>query len=448
MNPNARRVAAHQTRTATLSEKTYHYALLFVLFLIPAFPMPKDPFGYVSPAVFCALTYLLALKFLLGKRRFFWSQFAGTILVLYLIILLSDLSVALRISSFDETRFFFGRLIAFLVFLLFLGTDSRRGSNVLKPLLDVFCWSVFILAILILLESLRVISVGNETEYGRLYFGMRLPFRKATGLPMSDGKLGTILVPALLLLLLDNLTGLFRFSFRKIRFALILIGIVLSQSRSTWLGLAITLALSPFLLPHFRHKKLLFLLEILLLLLLLYTGSIERVFYGLMSEGIYQQTIFNRISSYRLAFDYFLCSPLLGVGHSEVYHLFRGKEMVIHNLFLDNLASTGIIGTLPLLLLFLVYFWQASRNYSHCIAARNDRDGLLSAWLILTMVHVFIELSLYRGFYNEYVQIYFSFLAILTYRLRVESKCVANSSDRLRRKHFSRNSSKDQVIIS
>ena len=405
---------------ATLPEKAYVYVLSVVLFLTPVFPMPKEDLGYLSPAVFCGLSYFLALKLILCNRRFFWSRFAKSVLVLYLILLLSDSSVALRFPSLDETSFLLGRAVSCAIFLLFLGARSRRDRDVLDLFLDVLCWSAAILSLLILLESVGILSVGNETEHGRIFFGMRVPFRKATGLPMSDGKLGTILGPALLLLLLDNLTGLLRLPFSKSRLALVLVGIALAQSRSTWLGLSVCFAVFPFLLPRLRWKKLVLLFELMIFAALIYTGIAEEVVYGLMSEGIYQETVYNRINSYKLAIDYFLSSPLFGVGHAEVYHLFHGREMVVHNMFLDNLASTGIVGTLPLIGLFICYFAQAYRSYSRSIVGKDDRHSLLATWLILCMLHVTIELNLYRGFYNEYVQVYFAFLAMVTYGLRTK----------------------------
>lgn len=77
------------------------------------------------------------------------------------------------------------------------------------------------------------------------------------------------------------------------------------------------------------------------------TGSsiFERLL-GLREDIAAQASSTDRLMLYRLAFDAFLDSPLIG---SAV--LLPGREEYPHNLFLESLMATGLAGTLPLVVL-------------------------------------------------------------------------------------------------
>ena len=60
--------------------------------------------------------------------------------------------------------------------------------------------------------------------------------------------------------------------------------------------------------------------------------------------------------------------------------------------------------------LYIIFFRTALRLYRD---ARSKEIRSLSIWITASMVHVFTELMLYRGFYSEYLPWYFAVLGIL-----------------------------------
>ena len=136
-------------------------------------------------------------------------------------------------------------------------------------------WSVglALLCLLIFLEGTGIISSGFERA-NRTFFGVTLPFRKATGVEMSDGKLGTMIVPLLWLLLLNSFQRyrIVPLPFRRWQIVLVGLAILIAQSRSTWLGVAVSGALLLLLLPGVRYKKMLYLIGLPFLLLVFLDG--------------------------------------------------------------------------------------------------------------------------------------------------------------------------------
>jgi O-antigen ligase len=194
-------------------------------------------------------------------------------------------------------------------------------------------------------------------------------------------------------------------------FATLLFGLALliSQSRSTFLGLGMSLLfLMIMLLKRKRDKVILVSLLILILSISFFSSNFLN---DLLGEGVYRANVFNRLKSFGIALQYFLNNPLIGVGHGNATYIVRNTVMVIHNQFLDQFASTGILGGIPLLILYGIFFKSAIKIYRDCQANTEIRG--FAIWIIATMIHSFIELMFYRGFYSEHLAWYFSILGIL-----------------------------------
>lgn len=273
-----------------------------------------------------------------------------------------------------------------------------------------------VVSILIILEGFDIFSIGAQYSK-RSFFGFQMPFYKATGLPLSDGKIGTMIGPVFLLLLLNIFFYKDRFTkllFRHFQLLLILAGIIICQSRSGWLALSVCLA---YLFSSFFGKYTRFFTKFLLLFggifILVNSGLF---FKSLVGEGIYAYNVFHRGNSNLFAFTKFIESPIIGVGHSNLnfiefseLHGNQWIETAVHNLFFDQLGSNGITGFIPLIGLFIVYFSFVEKLYLQSIRLNANRIKLFCIWLKLSMIFIVIELNLYKGFYNEYLFLYFSF---------------------------------------
>jgi hypothetical protein len=103
-----------------------------------------------------------------------------------------------------------------------------------------------------------------------------------------------------------------------------------------------------------------------------------------------------RIEIWRLAVHEFAGAPVLGVGPSELAiatadevdetRTFNGRHA--HNLFLEPLATTGLLGTAPLLVVLAGGLWFAARR----VRRRGGTVALAAlAALIATMVHGLVD---------------------------------------------------------
>ena len=93
-----------------------------------------------------------------------------------------------------------------------------------------------------------------------------------------------------------------------------------------------------------------------------------------------------------------------------IFQLDENREYIIHNFFLDQLGAAGLVGFIPLVLMFFFFFKKAFQLRRIGMSLQNKWIAIMSVWLIVSTVHIVIELNLYRGFYNEYIYFYFALL--------------------------------------
>lgn len=342
------------------------------------------------------------------------SQKRGGTKHLYLVIFLFSLLIVP--SGYHAT---FGRLedIRYLVILIInpmilyvsykafmLYSDKEKGR--------VLGVSAVILSILVVLEGFSIISIGNETLVGRELFGVRLPFRKATGLPMSDGKLGILLIPMFYFMTFNFLNAVS--ARKKITYfafaSLILLAILVAQSRSGWLALVV----SGIVVIGLRYRRPIERATLAFMVLLLGTagflyGVFDFLIKGIVSEGIYRENVFGRFDFLLFTFERFLDSPIVGGGHAGLFlKTETGAAQVVHNLFLDVLASYGVLGFIPFLLGWIFVGKGLLSSVSQKL--KYNEDKIIAQWLVVCFISLMVELSLYRGFYNEYTFIYIGFI--------------------------------------
>jgi O-antigen ligase len=143
----------------------------------------------------------------------------------------------------------------------------------------------------------------------------------------------------------------------------ILAGIVIYFRRTTIIGLAIYFAIILFgqiwlNRPRARTGSR-YILPLLILGLGLYLSGFGKVVVERFASVtiLAEQSIMIRLNFFKVAVDNFMNSPILGIGSGNAL----GYQEIVHNLFLQVAAETGIIGLVLFLSAFIValrYLWR------------------------------------------------------------------------------------------
>ncbi len=329
---------------------------------------------------------------------------------------------ALFINPNQQLLYTAARIATLLIFLA--GLSFFPSLINLIRIIKVYLWSIVILSILTITEGISLIKLGSTISRPRSFFGVTMPFKKAVGFDMSDGEFGIMVAPAFLFLLIQFFP---KSSLKPIRgktFLIIIIGMALfiSQSRSMWLGLVLSIGTIILMLTKGKSAKILLVIAIIASIIILLTGAYSLILKGAMGEGVYKRNVTNRLNAYLAGWNYFIKSPLIGVGHGNAVYTIpkRNRDILIHNQLIDQLASTGILGIIPLLALYVTFFRTSLRLYHN---AKDPAQRELAVWMTASMVHAFTELMLYRGFYSEHLPWFFALLGIL-YSIRYGYKEV------------------------
>lgn len=401
----------------------YDRGVLLLLFIIPFFPMPKTALGLLAPVFVFMLFGLLLALVLVRARDVVLDEQLVLLLVGMVLLIIFDLVNGVRFEAVQEFRYAFGRVTMLLVLLLVVAYLQASSEGGIRLTMQVLLLSAALVSVMIILEGFGAISYGFPSEEGRRLFGTRMPFRKATGVPLSDGKLGTLLIPAFTMLLI---TGLTDYLHRYTRWLLLLVigfAIIIMQSRSGWLGLFMGLAfLSVYHMSKSRFLAVYLLGLSILLGMLVFSPLGDMVLSGFVGEGVQARTVSGRFLGAQQALDASGASFILGQGHGSVFIENEvGKTHIIHNLFLDQLASNGIAGLLVLLFTYMLFFWVIAGSLWK-ISDKSPQLEPVLLWLMTCWFSVFVEQNLYRGFYNEYIPIYMALALYVASRFVPERK--------------------------
>lgn len=202
---------------------------------------------------------------------------------------------------------------------------------------------------------------------------------------------------------------------------LLLINIILGQSRGAYLGLGASLII---LVAHLimrggkQHLARLALTVIAAMIISagLVTLNGRKTLTDSFKEHAFAQDATNqgsvggRVDGYRQAFEYFKEKPLLGWGPGSFGTLAKTDNspnyQIANNIYLEVLAETGILGLIAFfgfLLLLTIESWRAYR-------AGSDATRRTILYLGLGLVAVFIQYNFFSTLYIIYI---WAFLALL-----------------------------------
>jgi O-antigen ligase len=338
----------------------------------------------------------------------YWDNARFLYIYVFLWLIIAHIVNALRFGlGFGELRLLFGR-ISFGV-ITFTTYYLVRNLHDYCKILRIFCYSVLVFSVIIVLASLLNIDpFGVMTKNPRVYWGKSMIFNKTTFLVISDGELGIIFVSAIPILIysINRSVKLLSTRFAAFSMGLILFATFITQSRNVWLTVTTTLvALFSLQMAKISPKYLkacvvLTVVSCTVVVTFLFRDVLVLVIEGFTGTGVLRENVFNRFEFYIIGLRLFLNNMVLGVGSSNIMHytgIHRTKEVVLHNAFVDQMAGTGLVGFIPFLLLFLLAFFQLFKALRS-----SDTDIAMYARLLLaSMAGSFCALQFYRGFFPE-----------------------------------------------
>jgi O-antigen ligase len=396
------------------SEKPEWSALNIVfagfLFFAVAYPMPsQSAYGFISPMLAGFLIPFMLVNALTGRTIFYTNRYVNYMLIALYFLLLSDIACVFLFKPGQQALYVGARLVMMIIFLA--GLSFKPDLRNLYRIVAVYSFSIFLLSLLTIAEGMGLYHMGNESG-PRTLMGFTLPFSKAVGFDMSDGEFGLMVGPAFLFALLQfhPKCGLKRTRFRHLMLATSGLALIISQSRSTYLGLVVAIGVAILLLPKGKYRRLLIFFTVVGGLLGLVFNLHMMIIEGMTGAGRLQENVVSRFVGYVLAWKYFLSSPIIGIGHGNALVPEEGLEMVVHNQLLDQLASAGLSGILPAVAQYATFFWIAFKMF---LKAPNPELTAWAVWMLAAMSDVFVELMLYRGFYTEHVPWYFAMLGLI-----------------------------------
>ncbi len=414
-----------------------NFYYLFVS-LHPFFPMPKVsviPLHAVCGGVFLIWLSLSTIK--PRPRSIYPLHFSFFFLFAW--IVLADLVNLARIQTWEEFRHVGGRtlLLVSILATYYVVRDRQQYKRVIGFLIT----GVLALALFTIFCAIfHVNPLGAHTSrLPRTFWDVTMPFPRTIGVPMSYGTYGLILNSAIPIFLVSA----WRKDFLLPRFwalaglLILLFALFITQSRNSWIAtLLVFFFLTSVLVLASRdfHLKTASITAFFLITVIAigwFSDVLQTNVKGFTS-GLNAHSFYGRLEMDRWAVDLFLSDWFLGVGHEAARKPVQeiGQEPdqagVIHNTYLDQLATTGIFGFIPFLAVILLTFltllriaWQGLhywRPYAVCLAGS-----------FLANMSLFLG---YKGFFSETLAIEYGLMLSLVELSRMDEKDGAFDGER------------------
>lgn len=327
---------------------------------------------------------------------------ADSVNILFLLIIFLSVIVTLLIRPNSEAVLFGVKTNLVALTLFFIAQVPIASNSLLKknlqwivilPAVIVSTFAIF-QAFLIPPELLEKIGYSVETINPRQIIDGSINFYRSFSSLGGPNQLGAYL---LLPLAFSLVYGIRQKNWLAILSSLpILAGIILSFSRSAWIGAVITFFLSIFILIP-KKQKIYFLVFSLVLgsiigaLVLSQIGTNERLqnvlLHGRVFEGRIEGSDQQRIDSIANTASEIVARPLgHGLGSAGPASFRADKPVIPENWFLQIAYEIGIIGLLLYIFAFAALLGDFIRNRSNPLAA-----SLFSATVGILVINVFLQ---------------------------------------------------------
>lgn len=244
-------------------------------------------------------------------------------------------------------------------------------------------------------QAVSTIPVGfGRPLPPRTVAGYSFPFVRTAGVYGTYGQFGMLLLSALPIgfsLLMD-----YRARIRKLLVAvaisIVFLGMLLSQTRGIWIAAFVVSAFygGQILARHVSvHTLLGFLISLVLVTI------VPIIWIGKSLISIEPATVYERLEVYVFSIRVVTTHPLIGVGYGGFRPIAEvvGIDIAVHNIVLEVLTTTGLLGAVPFGVLLLRLTRRAVWLFN-----RHTTDPLVRAAPFATL-GVLLQAQLFQGLY-------------------------------------------------
>ena len=194
-------------------------------------------------------------------------------------------------------------------------------------------------------------------------------------------------------------------------FCTIIYSIIVSASRSTWLMALVVVAV--YLLMIARRKINRYVIDFFVLPVLFLSLLFTRETFTYFYQSIYDmapETVDSRLTMDLLAFDVFRDNLLFGIHRAQILDI-GGMGITIHNFFLHIAADSGLLGVVPVCVVFAVTGWMLWK----LLASPSEKTRQVAGCLAAAYAGILVELSFYSGGEKQiwmYIALFSAYYAI------------------------------------
>ncbi|MCM8901631.1 O-antigen ligase family protein [Caldicoprobacter algeriensis] len=384
--------------------------LLFLVVVIYSFKIDRLAFLSTRGSIIiaCIIFYLLLLNknnVVINKIHLLW-------IVSVIVMILSSLISRFQQESLKYTMLF---LIGVLYFIYF-----SNNKELLLNVMKIQKYFSVIFAVFTLLPLLdvtlyyRILELLFDSKSVSEIKSLMIVFNRYVGIGRFAGNNGFILSLGLGIALCEMLTQ--RKVIHVVYIIIFFISIFLTGSRYAFLASILSMVLVVF---FFYHKKthlsrltkfILLIVLIFICILLSYCFFPSSIFDRFMN----MESIYNRFKLYNLAWELFLQRPILGHGiNTFLYYTFYRIDMLektyTHNVFLQLLSETGIIGTILIIASFIVTLLSGIVSIKN-LKYSEDKHLLITFRFTLYLQFMFLIYFLTGNPIYDYNQLYLYFI--------------------------------------
>lgn len=376
--------AAAKARPASRQRGTW-----FLIALLALFPVVPMPIAGGTPIAVGLMAVMLVTLIATGRPLVVDGSDVAIIVASLLLLFLEGITV-LRFDTAEDMNYLLGRaywVTLLVVTILVVNSEIRSGN--LKFLPHALFWGLLVLIVAMAMES----AFYPQFDKGRDFQTFALPWPRATGVPNSDGKLGTFLAICLAVFLFWR-PNIARWQWLFLGGGAV-VGLSFTQSRSTLLAFAVVIGLYwVYRALTEREAGMAFIYWMITIIGAAFGLYIfQDILSTLVGQGIFEKNVYARLHHVEYGLRAASEAPLFGGGADAIkeYDISAG----IHNTGLAMAAKSGIAaGVLAILLIiFPLFYFRGSTRVTLAVAALS--------------LCVLTEHMLYPGFVNEFIIISF-----------------------------------------
>jgi O-antigen ligase len=302
-----------------------------------------------------------------------------------------------------------GRAMFFTVLLtaVALCDDVDAARQALRGL----TFGVGVISLLTLIHALQVVYLpfGLPLEPSRTFGPFRVPLPRTLGLAMSRNRFGILAAASLATVVASSLADGPRIGpwwARAVLVSLVLAAGAITQTRGVYLTMSLAMGLSLLLRLARQSARRWFtgsrgalcvVAGYFVLLVLANVIFIEVVPPWLVDLGAAEDvySVASRTQLNAVAWLSFLRAPLLGVGHGTVIHT-TYEDVYVHNHFLEQLMSTGVVGSVPYLLFHFWVLFTAVR----LLASPQPSSRAVAMALVVSVAATYLAYQFFLSFFT------------------------------------------------